>query len=53
MHIKVERIDHLGVIAGVMHDLGLVGMIDHAIGTDKQELISVGESDQSKPRDIT
>ncbi len=44
MHIKVERIDHLGVIAGVMHDLGLVGMIDHAIGTDKQELISVGEA---------
>ncbi len=41
---KVERLDHLGIIAGVIHDLGIIEMIDSRIGTDEREEISTGEA---------
>ena len=42
--IKVERLDHLGIIAGVIKDLGIVEMIDHRIPTDGQQEITTGEA---------
>lgn len=41
---KVERLDHLGIIAGVIHDLGIIEMIDSRIDTDEREEISTGEA---------
>ncbi len=41
---KVERIDHLGIVSGIMKDLGIVEMIDSRIGTDSQEEITTGEA---------
>ena len=35
-----ERIDHLGVVAGVIKDLKLVELIDERIPTDSREEIS-------------
>jgi transposase len=41
---QVERLDHLGVIAGVIKDLGLVEFIDSRIPSDTREEISCGET---------
>ena len=41
---STERLDHLGLVAGVIKDLGLVELIDERIGTDPRENISTGES---------
>jgi transposase len=44
MHAQVERLDHLGVIAGVIKDLDLVKLIDDRIPSDLREEISCGEA---------
>ena len=43
-HAQVERLDHLGVIAGVIKDLKLVEFIDNRIPSDARETISCGEA---------
>ena len=43
-HAEVERLDHLGVIAGVIKDLKLVEFIDDRISSDAREEISCGEA---------
>lgn len=40
----IYRLDHLGVIAGVIRDLKIIEMLDNHIGIDDQEHISCGES---------
>ena len=42
--VKVERMDHLGIIAGVIQDLGIMEMIDSRITPNDQEEISTGEA---------
>ena len=42
--IKVERLDHLGIIAGVIKDLGIVEIIDRRIPADGQQEITTGEA---------
>src|SRR5437867_10907951 len=42
--VRVERLDHLGLIASVMKDLGLIAMIDRRIVPDAQEEITPGEA---------
>jgi len=42
--VTVERLDHLGIIAGVIKDLGLIEMIDARLGRDDQEDITTGEA---------
>jgi transposase len=41
---RVERLDHLGIVAGVIHDLGIIEMIDSRIEPDEREEISTGEA---------
>ena len=43
-HAEVERLDHLGIIAGVIKDLKLVEFIDDRIPRDTREEISCGEA---------
>lgn len=43
-HAEVERLDHLGIIAGVISDLKLVEFIDERIPRDSREEISCGET---------
>jgi transposase len=40
----VERLDHLGLIASVIKDLGLIDMIDTRLVPDGQEEITPGEA---------
>jgi transposase len=42
--VKVERIDHLGIVGGVIQDLGIIEMIDSRISPDKREEITTGEA---------
>ena len=42
--LAVERMDHLGLVAGVIKDLGIIEAIDSRIGRDGDEKISCGEA---------
>nr|WP_320016293.1 IS1634 family transposase [uncultured Desulfobacter sp.] len=42
--VTVERIDHLGIVAGVIKDLKIIEMIDSRIPKDEKENISAGEA---------
>ena len=42
--MQIERLDHYGVVAGVIDDFGIVEMIDEMLGSDKQEEISMGDA---------
>src|SRR5262245_59952632 len=42
--VRIERLDHLGVIASVINDLGLVRLIDARLTPDDQEILTPGEA---------
>jgi len=42
--VRVERLDHLGLIASVINDLGLVSLLDARLKPDDQEAITSGEA---------
>jgi transposase len=42
--VRVERLDHLGVIASVIKDIGLIDMINARLVPDAQEVITPGEA---------
>jgi transposase len=41
---KVERLDHLGIIASVIKDLGIIEIIDRRIEPDSQQEVTTGEA---------
>src|SRR4029453_16951965 len=42
--VRVERLDHFGLIASVIKDVGLISMIDARLIPDQQEEITPGEA---------
>ena len=42
--VRVERLDHLGVIAAVINELGLIDMINARLVPDPQEVLTPGEA---------
>ena len=44
MEIKVNRLDHLGIVAGVIKDLGIIELIDKNIEPDDREDLTTGEA---------
>ena len=42
--VSVERLDHLGVVASVIKDLGITEMIDARVPPHDQEAITTGEA---------
>jgi transposase len=42
--MRVERIDHHGIVSGVIKDLGIIEAIDKLIGVHAEEKISTGEA---------
>ena len=42
--VRVERLDHLGGVASVINDLGIIEMIDARLGIHDQEEITAGEA---------
>jgi transposase len=41
--IDVQDIDHLGIIAGIVDDIGIVEIIDQELGSHPQEKVSAGQ----------
>lgn len=44
MEVNTQRVDHLGIVAGMIKDLGLIELINQRIPTDNREEISTGEA---------
>lgn len=44
LNLEIQRLDHLGIIASTIRDLGIVKMINDRVGTSKQEIITTGEA---------
>src|SRR5215212_4078949 len=42
--IRVQDIDHLGIVAGLVDDMGLVEKIDRLLGTHPQEHLGCGQA---------
>ena len=42
--VSVERLDHLGVVASVIKELGIIEMIDARLPRHDQEAITAGEA---------
>lgn len=42
MSIAVSNLDHLGIVAGIIDEIGLVNQINEQLGTDDREKISAG-----------
>ena len=42
--VRVERLDHLGLLASVIKDFGLIAMIDRRLVPEAQERITPGEA---------
>jgi hypothetical protein len=40
--LKTFDMDHLGIVAGIVDDIGLVEEIDRELGTHEQEVLSPG-----------
>jgi hypothetical protein len=44
MEIEVKNIDHLGIIAGLIDEIGIVEIINRELGIDKREKVNAGEA---------
>ena len=44
LEIRVQDIDHLGIVAGIIDEMGLVEQINQLLGTHPQEMISTGQA---------
>ena len=43
VQIDVQDLDHLGIIAGIVDEIGIVEIINQEIGTDEREKVSAGQ----------
>ena len=41
--IQVQNLDHLGIVAGIIDEIGLVEQVDELLGTHKQSVVSLGQ----------
>ena len=44
LDIRVQDIDHLGIVAGMIDEMELVEQINQLLGTHPQEIISPGQA---------
>jgi transposase len=43
LNIRVQDIDHCGIVAGICDQMGLIEQINRLLGTHPQEIISTGQ----------
>ncbi|MGK7894280.1 MAG: DUF4277 domain-containing protein, partial [Xenococcus sp. (in: cyanobacteria)] len=41
-NIEIKNLNHLGIIAGIIDEIGLVKIINQQLGTDPKEIVSSG-----------
>ena len=44
MDVKVENLDHLGILAGIIDEIGIVELIDEQVGQHSQQKVSTGQA---------
>src|SRR5829696_3991125 len=44
LRIEVQDVDHLGIVAGIVDEIGLVEEIDRQLGTHPQEHVTCGQA---------
>ncbi len=44
MNFASKNVDHLGIVAGVCHEIGLVEEIDKLVGTNDKQIVTTGEA---------
>ena len=42
-HYQSKRIDHLGLVAGFCHDLGLIEIVDNTLNSGKERKVKFGQ----------
>jgi transposase len=42
--VKVENLDHLGIVAGIIDKIGLVDIIDKNLGKHNQQKVTTGQA---------
>ena len=40
--IKIRNLEHLGIVAGIIDEIGIVEKVNELLGTDQREKISCG-----------
>ncbi len=43
IEIEVKNLDHLGIVAGIIDEIGLVEQVSELLGTHKPEVITPGQ----------
>jgi transposase len=43
LKLEIKRLDHLGIVAGTIKDLGIIELVNESVGHDSQENVSVGQ----------
>ena len=43
MKLEVKRIDHLGIVAGTIRDLGIIDLVNENVRCNEQEQVTAGE----------
>jgi Domain of unknown function (DUF4277) len=41
--IQVQNLDHLGIVAGIIDEIGLVDQVDELLGIHPQEVVTLGQ----------
>ncbi len=41
-NLEIKNLNHLGIIAGIIDEIGIVELINEQLGTDKNEIVSSG-----------
>ena len=42
-NLEIKTINHLGIIAGIIDEIGIVEIVDEQLGTDTKEIVSPGK----------
>jgi hypothetical protein len=48
LEIRVQDIDHCGIVAGIIEQMCLVEQINQILGTHHQEIVSPGQAVKSR-----
>ena len=41
-NLEIKNLNHLGIIAGIIDEIGIVEIINEQLGTDKKEIVNPG-----------
>ena len=42
-NVEIKTINHLGIVAGIIDEIGIVELVNEQLGIDNQEIVNSGE----------